>query len=142
LEITWKNRSPFGKTACVVMQNPSRADGNVADKSVKFMETVVFQKNLPEFVGVQRLIVVNQFAHVQTKDFRGLPSEIGSKNNAAIKSALEESDIIILGWGVGNRFKERQTFIRKLISKMEGKRLFETKKHPSRAGYDGFIIAA
>ncbi len=91
---------------------------------------------------MQRLIVVNQFARIQTNKFRGLPDEIGSKNDAAIKSALKESDIIILGWGIRNRFKERQVFIRGLIDKMDGKELFATKKHPSRASYDGFIIAA
>jgi hypothetical protein len=141
LEISLENPSRRTKTACVIMQNPSYADENVADKSVQFMEKVVFQKQLAEFEEVKRLIVVNQFAFIQTNDFEGLPDEIGSENNSAIKSALKESDIIILGWGVRNRFKERQTFIRELIYKMEGKQLFETKKHPARAGYDGFIIA-
>jgi len=53
LEITLKNSLPSGKTACVVMQNPSYAGEDVADKSVKFMETVVFQKGLPEFEKVR-----------------------------------------------------------------------------------------
>ena len=142
LEISLENPSHRTKTVCVVMQNPSCADENVADKSVKFMEKVVFQKSLPEFASVRRLIVVNQFAHIQTKNFKGLASEIGSKNNAAIKSALKESDIIILGWGVANPFKERQAFVLGLIYKMSNKEIFKTKKHPSRAGYDGFILSA
>ncbi|HTA95863.1 MAG TPA: DUF1643 domain-containing protein [Verrucomicrobiae bacterium] len=142
LDISLINPAQSRKTACVVMQNPSDAGEEIADKSVQFMEKVVFQKNLPEFTGVQRLIVVNQFAHIQTNKFRGLPGEIGSKNDVAIKSALKESDIIILGWGVTNRFKERQAFVRGLIDEMDGKELFVTKKHPSRAGYNGFIIAA
>ena len=70
LEITLKNSPLSGKTACVVMQNPSYAGENVADKSVKFMEKVVFQKNLPEFAGVRRLIVVNQFAAFRQKTFK------------------------------------------------------------------------
>ena len=121
LEITLKNSASFGKTACVVMQNPSYAGEDLADKSLQFMEKVVFQKNLPEFAGVQRLLVVNQFARVQTKNFQGLPSEIGSKNNMAIKSALKESDIIILGWGSGNRFEERKAFVLGLLQKNEWK---------------------
>jgi hypothetical protein len=139
LEITLKNSSPFGKTACVVMQNPSYAGEDLADKSVQFIEKVVFQKNLPEFADVQRLIVVNQFAFIQTNNFRGLVHEIGSNNNSVIKSALNESDVIILGWGCANPFKERQAFVINLLRKAKRKQLFKTRTHPARAGYDGFI---
>ena len=142
MEIILKDISHFGKTACVVMQNPSCAGVDVADKSVQFVEKVVFQKNLPQFVGVRRLIVVNQFARIQKKNFQGLPSEIGSKNNAAIKSALKESDIIILGWGSVNRFEERKEFVFGQIQKMTGKLLLKTKMHPARGHYNGFILAA
>ncbi len=138
LDVFLKNPAQAGKTACVVMQNPSYAGENVADKSVQFMEKVVIQKQLPEFLEVQRLIVVNQFARVQTNDFQGLPSEIGSENNSAIQDALKESDIIIIGWGSGNRFVERQEFILNLIRKTDRK-LFKTKMHPARGRYNGFI---
>ena len=122
------------------MMNPSRADEYVADKSVKFMETIVFLKGLSEFANVTRLIVVNQFAFIQTKDFQGLPHEIGSGNNAAIRWAMKKSDIIILGWGRGNQFEERQTFVLGELRKLKEKQLFKTKKHPSRGCYDGFIL--
>jgi hypothetical protein len=68
LEVALKDTAPTGKTTCVVMQNPSYANADVADKSVQFMEKVVFKKGLPEFEGVSRLIVVNQFARIQTND--------------------------------------------------------------------------
>ena len=139
LEITLRGASAQGKTACVVMQNPSYAGENVADKSVQFMEKVVFQKKLPEFEGVRRLIVVNQFARIQTHRFQGLPHEIGEKNNAAIKAAFRESDMIIIGWGSGNPFEDRKVFVLGLLKQMAGKQLFKTKMHPSRGGYDGFI---
>lgn len=127
------------KTACVVMQNPSYASEDVADKSVQFMEKVVFQKGLPEFRGVRRLIVVNQFAYIQTRKFKGLSFAIGANNDSAIKAALRESDIIILGWGSGNPFDERKAFVLGLLKKMKGKQLFKTKMHPSRGRYNGFI---
>jgi hypothetical protein len=139
LEISLENPSRRTKTACVIMQNPSYAGENVADKSVQFMEKVVFQRQLSEFTGVQRLIVVNQFAFIQTNNFRGLAHEIGSNNNSAIKSALNESEVIILGWGCANPFKERQAFVINLLRKAKRKQLFKTRTHPSRAGYDGFI---
>jgi len=139
LEIVLKNSLSSGKTACAVMQNPSCADENVADKSVQFLEKVVFQKCLPEFEGVQRLIIVNQFARIQTNNFRGLAHEIGSRNDFAIESALNESDVIILGWGSGNPFEERKAFVLGLLQKMNGKQLFKTKMHPARGRYAGFI---
>jgi hypothetical protein len=69
LEISLENPSHRTKTACVAMQNPSRANEGVADKSVQFMEKVVFQKQLPEFAEVQRLIVVNQLRACRQKTF-------------------------------------------------------------------------
>lgn len=140
LEIALNNASPAEKTACVVMQNPSYACESVADKSVQFMEKVVFRKGLAEFDGVRRLIVVNQFARIQTNDFQGLPHEIGALNDAAIRGAIHESDIVILGWGSSNRFEERKAFVLGLLGEMKQKKaLFMTRMHPSRGRYDGFI---
>jgi hypothetical protein len=139
LEIALIDAVPTGKIACVVMQNPSYANEGVADKSIQFMEKVVFKKGFPEFVDVSRLIVVNQFARIQTNDFQGLPHEIGSLNDAAIKDALHESDIVILGWGASNRFEERKAFVLGLLGEMSQKTLLKTGVHPSRGRYDGFI---
>jgi hypothetical protein len=100
LEIVFKESVTTGKTVCVVMQNPSYANEHVADKSVQFLEKVVFKKGLPEFEGVRRLIVVNQFARIKTNCFHGLPHEIGVLNDSAIKDALYESNIVI---GMGLR---------------------------------------
>ncbi|BBP00342.1 DUF1643 domain-containing protein [Sulfuriferula nivalis] len=139
LEIVLNDAAPTGKTACVVMQNPSRAGENVADKSVQFMEKVVFKKELAEFAGVRRLIVVNQFAYIQTNDFQGLPHEIGALNDATIKDALNESDIVILGWGAANRFTARKSYVLDLLADMPQKAIYQTRMHPSRGRYDGFI---
>ena len=139
LEIALIDAAHLVKTACVVMQNPSYANEYVADKSVQFMEKVVFKKGLPEFEGVRRLIVVNQFARIQTNGFQGLPHEIGVLNDSAIKDALYESDIVILGWGSANRFEERKAFVLGLLGEMKQKTLFKTRMHPSRGQYDGFI---
>lgn len=139
LEITLQDASAQGKTACVIMQNPSYANENVADKSVQFIEKVIFQKKLPEFDGVRRLIVVNQFAYIQTNEFQGLPRQIGENNNVAIETAFRESDIIIIAWGSGNLFEDRKAFVLGLLKQMVGKQLLMTKMHPSRGRYDGFI---
>jgi hypothetical protein len=139
LEITKQGASPSPKTACVVMQNPSYAGEDVADKSVQFMEKNIFLLGLPEFKGVERLIVVNQFAFIQTNDFEGLPHEIGPKNNKAIEQAIGESEIVIIAWGSSNRFEERKAFVMGLLGRMPGKQLYRTRMHPSRGRYAGFI---
>ena len=139
LEITLAGSDPTGKTVCAVMQNPSYAGEDVADKSVQFLEKIVFTKGLPEFDGVRRLIVVNQFAYIQTDGFQGLPHQIGELNDAAIKSALDESNIIVLAWGSSNRFEERKAYVLGLLGDMKQKTLFKTRMHPSRGRYEGFI---
>ena len=140
LDIDLKQAPVSGKTACVIMMNPSYANEEIADKSVQFMERIVLQKNLPQFKGVKKLIVVNQFAFIQTHRFTGQAHEVGEKNNAAIKKAFRDSEIIILGWGCANPFEERKNFVLGLLKKLSGKKIYKTKKHPSRAGYDGFIL--
>jgi hypothetical protein len=127
------------KTVCVVMQNPSYANETEADKSVQFLETLIFEKGLPEFERAGRLIIVNQFGRVQTKDFKGANEDIGIGNDAAIEASLRESEIIILGWGSTNLFDVRKCFVLNLLKQMSGKQIFNTKSHPSRGCYDGFI---
>lgn len=139
LEIILKDAAPTGKTVCAVMQNPSYAGADVADKSVQFLEKVVLKNGLPEFDGVRRLIVVNQFAYIQTNDFEGLPHQIGELNDATIMDALHESDIVVLAWGSDNRFEERKAFVHGLLGGMKHKALLKTKMHPSRGRYEGFI---
>jgi hypothetical protein len=140
LEITKVGASTSPKTACVVMQNPSYAGESVADKSVQFMEKNIFERGLLEFKGVERLIVVNQFARIQTTEFEGLPSDLGPKNNKAIETALMESDIVVIGWGSSNRFDARKEFVLGLLKRLPGKQLYQTKMHPSRGRYAGFIL--
>ncbi|TXT26565.1 MAG: hypothetical protein FD134_495 [Gallionellaceae bacterium] len=139
LEIVLNDAAPTGKTVCVAMQNPSYAGEDVADKSVQFMEKVVFKKGLAEFEGAHRLIVVNLFAFIQTNNFQGLPHEVGSLNDAAVRKAVEESEIVILGWGASKRFEERKAFVLGLLGGMPHKTLFKTRMHPSRGCYENFI---
>jgi len=110
LDIVMPDNAGMGITACVIMQNPSYASREIADRSVRFMEETVFRRNLPEFEGVNRLIVVNLFAKVQTRDFKGKAHDIGSRNDAAIEAALRASEIVIIGWGISKKFSERKAY--------------------------------
>jgi hypothetical protein len=139
LDIVVPDKAGKGRTACVIMQNPSYAGREIADRSVRFMEETVFRRNLPEFEGVNRLIVVNLFARVQTRDFKGKAHDIGSRNDAAIAAALRASEIVIVGWGTSNKFSGRKTLALDLLKKLTGKQVFKTRMHPSRGRHDGFI---
>jgi hypothetical protein len=116
LEITKIGASRSPKTVCVVMQEPSYAGKAEADKSLQCLEKNVFELGLPEFEGVERLVVVNQFARIQTNGFVGLTYDLGAYNNEAIETTLIESEIVVNAWGSGNRFDARKAFILDLAS--------------------------
>lgn len=121
------------------MQNPSYASTEIADKSVQVLERVVFEKGLAEFEGVERLIIVNQFAFIQTKDFIGTKNQIGERNQQAIEKLINESDIVLIAWGKNNGFIERQDEILKIVRTKKETSLLQTSRHPSRVIYNGFI---
>ncbi len=128
-----------GQTVCVLMQNPSVAGSEFADKSVQFLETLIFQKEYPEFAKVSTIVIVNQFARIQTKNFKGRPTDIGPENNDHIQKAIHKSDIILIAWGKTNPYTERQQAILDMMQAYENKRILVTKKHPSRGSYQDFI---
>lgn len=129
------------KTVCAIMQNPSVANSEIADKSVQFLEKLIFKKNNNNFTGVRKLIVVNQFAFVQTNDFSGQDGHIGADNNSHISRALEESDIILVAWGSANAYKNRKSEINTMLREHREKTLLSGKSHPSRASYANYVSA-
>ncbi len=128
-----------GQTVCVIMQNPSVAGSEFADKSVQFLETLIFQKEYPEFAKVSTIHIVNQFGRIQTKNFKGNPSDVGPENNDHIQKAICQSDIILIAWGKINPYTKRQQAIQDMIQAYENKKVLMTKKHPSRGSYQDFI---
>lgn len=139
LSATKTGSSATPKTVCAIMQNPSYACVEFADKSVQVLERVVFEKDFKEFLGIERLIIVNQFAFIKTNDFIGTDDQIGSRNDAAIRQVIEKSGIVLIAWGKNNRFVDRQNEILKILPSHHEKRLLQTSRHPSRVIYDGFI---
>ena len=121
------------------MQNPSEANDNRADKSIQFLENLVFEKDYEVFRNVQKMIVVNQFAYVQKHGFEGRIEQIGEKNDEVISKTIQKSDIILIAWGKQNQFQKRKEFVYGILGRLEGKSVFETKKHPSRGFYKDFI---
>lgn len=121
------------------MQNPSVANEDIADKSVQFLEKLIFKKELPEFREVSQCFIVNQFARIQTRGFKGRTSDIGPENDHYIKSAIHKSDSILIAWGKTNSYTERQLGILEMIRASINKKVLMTKKHPSRGSYQDFI---
>lgn len=134
-----KSAGQVNKNVCVIMQNPSSADAEQADKSVQFLERLIFEKDNPLFENVSRLTIVNQFAHVQTNGFNGEYKYIGVENDDYISDSINEADMVLIAWGKINRYKERQRAINSILRNHPDKELFKTAKHPSRGFYDNFI---
>jgi len=124
-----KNEIKNGKTVCVIMQNPSYANEYIADKSVNFLEKALFEYELPK-ENVKKMIVVNLFAKIQTDNFTpSNPPEEG-KNINFIEKAIEESDVVIIGWGCGKKFiKKKKEIVRRLAKYSDT--VYKTEKHPS-----------
>lgn len=129
-----------GDSLCVIMQNPSAADEIIADKSVQFLEKLIFEKEVELFRNVKTIIVVNQFAFVQTNGFVGSPNKIGKENNRYIRQAIEDSNIILIAWGKTNPYIKRQQDIIRIVYSFEDNKVLMTKKHPSRGTYQDFIM--
>ena len=122
------------------MQNPSVANVEIADKSVQFLEKLIFTKGYSEFRNVKKIIIVNQFAFIKTNDFNGSELHIGQKNDEHILEAIRESDIVLIAWGRSNRYSERKEAVNNMLAAHSGKKtLLETKSHPSRGTYTNFI---
>lgn len=129
-----------GKTLCAILQNPSTADEKQADKSVQFLERLVFQRSCPEFEGVKRLCIVNQFAYIQTSGFNGGHDHIGPENDRYLIETLARSDSVLIAWGKSNRYTERKRFICDLLATRDPHSLWQTRAHPSRGRYRDFIV--
>ena len=133
------NNSPGSKMVCIIMQNPSVANAEIADKSVQFLEKLIFTKGYIEFKNVKKIVIVNQFAFVKTNDFDGSDMHIGQENNEYISEAIKESDIVLIAWGKSNSYLERKEAVNNMLAKHSGKTLLETKGHPSRGSYTDFV---
>ncbi len=127
------------KTLCAIMQNPSMANENFADKSVQFIEKLVFEGYYDEFKEVGKLIICNQFAYIQTNNFEDSKEKIGIDNDKYLEEFISQSDIILIAWGKSNNYKKRIDKINSMLKKYDDKILLKTEKHPSRGTYVDFI---
>jgi hypothetical protein len=84
-----------GAAAVFVMVNPSRADAESDDPTIR--RCIGFALRL----GAGRLVVVNLFAYRATdvRELRRVEDPIGPDNDRHIEAALREADLHVAAWG-------------------------------------------
>lgn len=127
------------KTLCVVMENPSYACKEHADKSVQFIERLVFDKGKSEFVDVGRVIVLNLCSYIQTNDFVGGPGTFDPETDRYLREGIDAAEIILVAWGVTADHRERIEMVKGLIREAGTKEIYIGRKHPSRASYVNYL---
>lgn len=110
----WDIEKPL---ACFVMLNPSTADGEEDDPTVR--RCMGFAKRL----NCGGLVVVNLFAYRATnpKELHAInhtPTKVGPENDTWIKSECSSCDLVIVAWGShGGRYERRYLRVLDLIDK-------------------------
>lgn len=128
-----------GKQVCAIMLNPSIANENQADKSVQFLEKLIFEKPSTYFKDINELTIVNLFAHIQTRNFQGNPRQVGSLNDYYLQQAISKADIVLIAWGKTCGFSERQKVVMHFLEEFPEKTVLQTRSHPSRGTYEDFV---
>jgi hypothetical protein len=84
-----------GKTAMIAGVNPSKADGQIDDATIR--KDVGFSARL----GIGRFIKVNKFAFRATdvRELRTAADPVGPENDLYIRDAMRRADIHIACWG-------------------------------------------
>lgn len=107
---------PDGRTLCVVGQNPSYANTQNADKTVRYIEELVFDR-LP-LVG--QILMLNLYSRIDTtKDKTTNPND--QDCDRALRQAILENDAFLVVFGkLKNqrvyRFRDRAAELRKLFA--------------------------
>lgn len=84
-----------GKTAAFIMVNPSTADAEVDDATIR--KLIGFSAHL----GFGRFIVGNKFAYRATdvSELKTAADPVGPANDAYLSEIVAEADIVIAAWG-------------------------------------------
>ena len=91
----WSNHGGLARLACWILLNPSTADQDVLDPTLR--RGLGFTKAL----GLDGMLVVNLFG-LRSTDPRALlaaSDPVGPENDEFIQGAVNESELVVLGWG-------------------------------------------
>lgn len=84
-----------GRTACIIMVNPSTANATEDDATIRKL------LGFARINDIGRLIVVNKLAYRATdiRDVCAAVDPIGPQNDEHIAAAVRDADIVIVAWG-------------------------------------------
>lgn len=104
--------NPKGKRVVFVMLNPSTADGDEDDPTLR--KCIEFAKSW-DYGGLE---VVNLFAYRATEpdELRKVKYPVGSENELYLKKAIEENNKIIIAWGKDGSLRQQDKAFLRLIS--------------------------
>lgn len=102
---------PVGGAVCWIMLNPSTADAEQDDPTIRRC------MNFSESWGYDSLIVVNLFAFRATKpaDMKAAADPIGPQNDDAIWLAAKSCAIAVAAWGEHGKHRNRAGAVRQLL---------------------------
>jgi len=128
----------------IIGQNPSSANSQNADKTVRYLETFVYQ-NLPQYGGIQML---NLFSRIDTDKTEGDVLD-ESTDREFVKSVSKYSDALLIVGKLKNkgkyRFRERLNSVRSILEQVSLYKLdlsTDYAPHPgnSKIAYSNFEI--
>lgn len=103
------------KTLCVIGQNPSTADEIEADKTIRYLEELIFRR----FVEYRQIIVLNLYSQVDTTKTEEKPPLHAECSKIFTKIISEENDFLVIFGKLGNqqryRFLDRVKEIQPLL---------------------------
>jgi hypothetical protein len=104
-----RNWGGDGKVVTFIGLNPSKADAKQNDPTV--VKCIRFAKSW----GATKLLIVNLFAYRSSspRDLLRVENPIGADNDAWIRRAVEEADIIVAAWGNNGNYLGRANEIAK-----------------------------
>jgi hypothetical protein len=109
--------APGGETVAFVLLNPSTADAERDDPTVR--RCIGFARDW----GYAALEVVNLFAWRATRpsELRRAPAPVGVQNDAHLLQAARRAARIVLAWGVHGAWAGREEAVRALLEPVAGR---------------------
>lgn len=138
-------RGGAGPTVMFVMVNPSTADAEIDDPTIRKCKGFAARN------GFERILVGNLFAYRATdvKELRGVSDPVGPENDEHLRAMFREADIVVAAWGASGKLPEAlRARWRQVVHladrvphqmKMIGVCADGHPKHPLMVGYDAKI---
>jgi hypothetical protein len=111
----WQTLTPSKKYVLFVMLNPSTADENILDPTVRRCLGYAMAW------GYNKMVVANIFALRSTDpgELYKCEDPIGEENDAYIQKLAQEADMVIVAWGTHSKYKNRGEQVTKLLEGMK-----------------------